>query len=472
MRTLVVGAGPTGLVTAMLLAAEGAEVTVVDRDPGPPESDAAAVWQGWRRPGVNQFRQTHCLLPGGLRLLRDELPGAVDRLLALGGRPGHNMIAGTWGLPGLGGRRPEDDRYETVAVRRPVLEAALLAEAEQTPGVTVRRGVRVTGLLTGDARTAGSPQVTGVLTQDGESLTADLVVDAGGRNSPVAELLARIGAAPDEQRAETGFRYYTRFFRSADGTPGPQPPWPLCHHDSVSVLSAPGDNGTWSVTLVTSGRDQELRALTDTGAWQRALKLYPWFAPLGEAEPLTDVLAMGGTESRRLRAGVDGRPPVAGIVPVGDAWATVNPQFGTGMTMGFRHAALLRDAVRAVGLDDPADLAMRFDRVTETFLAPVWDNFALWDRHRLAEIDAEIRGGTYTSADEAWNLQVAVEAVRWMDPDVLRGLAEVACLLATPEEALLKSGLVEKVLALAPGTPRYAEPGPTRRALLTAVRGV
>ncbi|MGH1554938.1 NAD(P)/FAD-dependent oxidoreductase [Streptomyces sp. L7] len=150
----------------------------------------------------------------------------MDRLLALGGRPGHNMIAGTWGLPGLGGRRPEDDRYETVAVRRPVLEAALLAEAEQTPGVTVRRGVRVTGLLTGDARTTGSPQVTGVLTQDGESPTADLVVDAGGRNSPVAELLARIGAAPDEQRAETGFRYCTRFFRSADGTarvPTPSP---------------------------------------------------------------------------------------------------------------------------------------------------------------------------------------------------------------------------------------------------------
>src|SRR5919109_1067726 len=103
-HTVVLGAGPVGLVTAMLLAAEGMRVTVLDRDPSPPHGDATAVWRDWRRPGVNQFRQTHCVMPGGMRLLANELPGALDRLPALGGRPHHNMIAGTWGMAALGGR--------------------------------------------------------------------------------------------------------------------------------------------------------------------------------------------------------------------------------------------------------------------------------------------------------------------------------------------------------------------------------
>ncbi|GGX07441.1 FAD/NAD(P)-binding protein [Streptomyces lomondensis] len=85
------GAGPTGLVAAMLPAAEGLRVTVLDRDPCPPDGGGEAVCRDWRRPGVSQFRHSHCLLPGGKSLLAAELPGAVERILALGGRPHHNM---------------------------------------------------------------------------------------------------------------------------------------------------------------------------------------------------------------------------------------------------------------------------------------------------------------------------------------------------------------------------------------------
>jgi FAD dependent oxidoreductase len=49
MRVVVIGAGPTGLFTAMALARRGHEVTVVDRDPGPC-SDGS-----WSRRGVMQF---------------------------------------------------------------------------------------------------------------------------------------------------------------------------------------------------------------------------------------------------------------------------------------------------------------------------------------------------------------------------------------------------------------------------------
>jgi len=49
MRTVIVGAGPTGLFTGIALARRGHDVVVVDRDAGPPPKGS------WRRRGVMQF---------------------------------------------------------------------------------------------------------------------------------------------------------------------------------------------------------------------------------------------------------------------------------------------------------------------------------------------------------------------------------------------------------------------------------
>ncbi|NGO08266.1 FAD-dependent monooxygenase [Streptomyces sp. HC44] len=468
VHVLVLGAGPTGLMTAMMLATDGHRVTVLDRDPSPPKGGPSEIWSDWKRPGVHQFSQGHLLMPGGFQLLAAELPTVVERLIDLGGSR-YNIISGAWGVKEIGGPQPGDDRFDTVAARRPVLEAALLAEAMGTAGITVRRGSRVTGLLVGNPRSAGRPHVTGVLVQGGERVEADLVVDAAGRHSQVAAMLADIGAAPHEERVERGFRYYTRFFRSADGTLPPPRPWLVYHHESVSVISFPGDSGTWAVWMVTSGRDQELRGLGNEDAWQRAARLlFATEARWVEGEPITGVRAMGGMGSTYRRFVVDDLPVATGILTAGDAWATINPAFGTGMTMGFRHAALLRDTLRMVGTDDPVELAVRFDAATEEQLTPVWKRIAAWDRHRLAEIDAEIRGEGYTTDDPAWHQNLAVHTASRKDPDILRGLTDVGSLLATPEEALAKPHLMEKIADLGVGASRYPDPGPTRRELLAA----
>jgi 2-polyprenyl-6-methoxyphenol hydroxylase-like FAD-dependent oxidoreductase len=46
MRAVIVGAGPTGLYTAIALARRGHEIAVIDRDPGPGDD------QWWDRRGV------------------------------------------------------------------------------------------------------------------------------------------------------------------------------------------------------------------------------------------------------------------------------------------------------------------------------------------------------------------------------------------------------------------------------------
>ena len=201
---VVMGAGLNGLAAGMLLARDGHRVTVLERDAEAPRGSAGELWQRWDRRGVNQFRQLHFMLPRWRALMERELPAVIAELEAMGGAR-TNMVGA---LPAemTGGWREGDERFETVTARRPVLEAAVAAVAEQTPGLAIRRGVAVTGLVTGPESVDGVPHVTGVLTGEETATRADLVVDATGRRSPVSAMLEGIGARrPAEEREDCGF---------------------------------------------------------------------------------------------------------------------------------------------------------------------------------------------------------------------------------------------------------------------------
>jgi 2-polyprenyl-6-methoxyphenol hydroxylase-like FAD-dependent oxidoreductase len=458
----ILGAGLAGLSTAMLLTRDGHEVTVLERDPAAPGDQP---WDGWERPGVNQFRLPHYLLPRWWTELRTELPDAAEAVLAAGGARFNALTS----LPPdmRGEAREGDERFETVTARRPVVEAAMAAAADAA-GVTVRRGVRVTGVRT-DGRSP-VPRVTGVTTTAG-AVAADLVVDCGGRRSALPDWLTAAGARPPaEERADVGFVYYGRHFRSPAGGPAHrtmlnQP------YNSVSILTLPADHGTWSVVLTTSSKDRALRGLRDEAAWSAAVARYPLAAHWADAEPITGVEVTAGVEDRVRRYVVDGDPVATGVVAVGDAWACTNPSVGRGASFALLHALVLRGVLRETGADEHDKLVRRFDEATTRTVDPLYRATHAFDTHRLAEIAGDVAGTPYRPDDPRWLGGKALFAAALRDPDVLRAYVTVASFLATPDQALAAPGVRDRVLALGMSAPQYPLPGPSRAELLETVAG-
>ncbi|MDG4820275.1 FAD-dependent oxidoreductase [Asanoa sp. WMMD1127] len=454
---LVIGGGLCGLSTAMLLAHDGHDVTVLERDQAQPTPPAQA-WQAWERPGVNQFRLPHLMLPRWRAEMEAELPAVLDDLEAAGALR-TNLLA-LLPAPQRQSWQPGDERFETVTARRPVLEAVLAAAAARTAGVTVRRGVRVTGLATRGSR------VTGVLAEGGHHLRADLVVDCGGRRSALASWLSAAGARPPaEERADCGFVYYSRHFRAASLPEGRGNV--LQRYESASILTLPGDNGTWSVALITSARDRALRGLREPSRWDAALAAYPLAAHWCAGEPTTGVEVIAGIEDRLRTFVVDGDPVATGVVAVGDAWACTNPSLGRGATIGLLHAIGLRDVLRETA--DHDKVTRRFHEWTTTVMEPLYRATRWLDGHRLAELDADAAGVPYRPDDPRWAFSLATFAAGLVDPDVARAYQSLASMLATPDDLVAQPGLAEKIMRLGAGAPTYPLPGPRRADLLAAV---
>jgi 2-polyprenyl-6-methoxyphenol hydroxylase-like FAD-dependent oxidoreductase len=357
--------------------------------------------------------------------------------------------------------------------RRPVVEGALAAVAARTPGVVVRRGTKAEALASGTVAGRGVPHVSGVVTDGDEVIPADLVVDAMGRRTPTDRMLEATGARrPDEQREDLGFVYYCRQFRNNSGRLHPVAN-NVSHHEGVSLLLIPADADTFSWTLVVASNDRDMRRLRDVEAWERALALFPDIQALrAVATPITDIQVMSGAEDRRRSFVVDGEPVVTGLVAVGDAAVRTNPSLGRGSSIGLTQVCTLRDVLREVGPDRPAELARRFAEAIEAVVRPLYQATLEFDRHRMAEIQADIAGTPYQSDDGSWTLQRALAHLAAQDAEALRIVLHLNYNLELPEQVQIPPAVRTKIEALATISPGYPAASPTRAQMLAAIGNV
>ena len=354
LRVAVLGAGVSGLATALALARAGHRITLIERDSL--EVGEALDSVDWARRGIPHFLQAHAFTSRGYRELREAFPDVLQALLEAGA----DDIDLALKIPGP--PEPGDEDLRMLGVRRPLIEWALRRAVLAEPKVRVVSNTTVVGV---EATSGAVPKVSGVRTSDG-AIDADFVVDAMGRRSPVPGWIAAFGGTPmTEESSDCGVIYYTRYYRVREGHSLPDGPWlptPRADFGYGLFSTFPGDNGTFAGVIAIPPGDQDLKLLRHAAAFDAATALIPalwsWVNP-ETSTPITGVLPMGSLQNT-LRTPVDGQPPALGLISIGDALFHTDPVFALGMSLAFIEARALRDALAVHGSDVDA-AALAFD---------------------------------------------------------------------------------------------------------------
>ncbi|MFF2009547.1 NAD(P)/FAD-dependent oxidoreductase [Streptomyces sp. NPDC058195] len=428
-RVAIIGGGMGGLAAALFLGRQGHRVTLFERDGHRPGSDLDRDFFRWNRPGVPHAVQPHGLLAPVRTVLRAEAPDVYRAMLRMGAREHHELDWFDERPPA----RPGDDDLVTLQSRRIVLEAALHEAVDREPDVDVRLGEAADGLLVD--RRGEVPRVTGVRSGS-RAYTADLVLDAAGRRSPVPGWLAGAGCrnvAVENHRV--GIAYFCRWYRLRPD--GPRHPGRV-RAGSVAPFALggvfPSDNGVFAASLTVSTADPSRAALRDPEVFERAALTFPaiaaWLALAPSA--VSGVLAMGGLHNRwTSTADADG-PVVTGLAGVGDSLVYTNPTTGQGVSMALWAAQwVARHADAAV---DPVSFTAAYHRWTGQVLRPRFDRQVTADRadaDRLADPVRAAAGPATPAARE----RAALAACALEDPLVMRARAKVRHLVLTADQA-------------------------------------
>lgn len=344
-HAIVIGGSMGGMAAARVLADHFERVTLLDRDTFPEV--------GQQRRGVPQGAHTHGLLASGRGVLENLFPGIGDELVAHDAPVGDVLATARWFFEGACLSRCESG-LKALLVSRPLLEGTVRRRLLAIPNIkAVERSV-VVGL----AASTDRRRVAGVRLEGGETMPADLVVDATGRGSHSPAWLESLGfPKPKEEKVEVGIAYTTRVFRRrADHVNGDLaviiPPTPDGKRGGVML----GQEGArWTVTLV--GYCGQV-APTDLAGFLEFAKSLPGpyiHEVLLDAEPICDAASARFPHSVRRRYDKLRLFP-EGYLVFGDAVSSFNPIYGQGMSVAAQQSEALQKCLVA----GDRDLAPRF----------------------------------------------------------------------------------------------------------------
>ena len=342
-HAIVIGGSMAGLLAARVLRDYYARVTVVDRDSFPLEDVC--------RRGVPQGRHAHGLLAGGRQALDLLFPGISGDLVQRGALA-HDIGQSTrWFLEG-GCHVQAMSGLKSLVLSRPLLENTVRRRLLELPNVRIRENFVVEGLVAD-----GEHRVTGIQGA-GETIRANLVIDATGRASHSPQWLETLGyPKPQEECMQVGVAYTTRHFRRRPADLSGDhvaiiPPTPEGKRGGA-MLAQEGDR--WIVTLIThfsSSAPPDLPGFIEFASSLPAPYIHD---VIRHAEPLNEaVTGRFPASTRRYYEKLDRFPE--GYLVFGDAISSFNPIYGQGMSV----AALEAMELKATLEQGSSNLAERF----------------------------------------------------------------------------------------------------------------
>ncbi|MCV7319814.1 FAD-dependent oxidoreductase [Mycolicibacterium confluentis] len=364
-HVVIIGGSIAGLCAARVLSDHCDRVTLFERDELPD--------QPVNRSAIPQGQHVHLLMARGGEELEKLFPGILDEMVAAGVpvvRNDPDSIHFSAAGHVLGTGRTLESTYTAYVPSRAQLEWQIRRRATELPQVElVNRGVAHPRF----DQAAG--RVTGVVLDDGETIDADLVVDASGRGSRLPVWLQEWGfERPREDSVKIGVTYASHRVRIPDGMMSEKMVLMSAGHDRpLGMGMLFHEDGVWTVTAFGVGKAEPPKDLD--GIHELADTVLPPHisTALRAGEPVGEMNFHRYPVSRWRRYDKLDRMP-EGIFPFGDAVVSMNPTYGQGVTLSTIQAANLRSVLASGG-----DVVNRLARSTARSTFPVWTMNAVAD---------------------------------------------------------------------------------------------
>jgi 2-polyprenyl-6-methoxyphenol hydroxylase-like FAD-dependent oxidoreductase len=365
-HAIVIGASIGGMCAARVLSDSCERVTVYERDSLPNGPD--------NRTAVPQGRHVHLLMARGAQEFESLFPGLLDGMVAEGvpileNRPDciHFGAAGHV----LGTAHRLQSEFTAYVPSRPQLEWQIRRHALAIDNVAL-----VAAGVAEPVYHAATARVTGVVLDSGETVSADLVVDATGRGTRLPAWLEKWGyPRPREDTVDVGIAYASQRVAVPDGlisekvvVAGASRTQPL----GMGMLFY--EDGIWNVTTFGVGKVEPPQNFGQICDLADVIAPGHVASALRQGTPLDQMAFHKYPTSRWRRYDKMDRFP-DGIFPFGDAVVSFNPTFGQGMTMTAIQAGNLRTALRS----GTTDLTSRLAKATAKTTYPVWMMTAIGD---------------------------------------------------------------------------------------------
>lgn len=365
-HAIIIGGSMAGLLAARVLSDHFDRVTILERDRVPESAEF--------RNGVPQARHLHTLLAQGQFLMEGLFPGLTAELNTLGapqlqwGLNSATMTAGGW-------VKRFDSGITSNVCSRVSLEWLVRQRVKQIANVTILTEQDVDGMLQENSQIVGV-NVMSRRDKSTQTLYANLIVDASGRESKMPEWLQTLGYdAPQETIVNANLGYATRWYRIPENVDFDWMTLTILPNLKKGYTRGAGafivEDNEMVITLAGTNEDYPPTEEAAFLAFANSLQSPAIADIIPQLEPITPIYGYRRTANRQRHYERLSRLPENFIV-VGDAVCAFNPVYGQGMTVATMEALELDKLLKAYDVRNLKGFAGKFQKTLAKTVKNTW----------------------------------------------------------------------------------------------------